>query len=529
MAESADPRLIVEAWLNSPPPPKAAQGTSDPIESFELSIQRLTRMTEALDRLREALLQRGAPAEGAWPFLERLLQDRQKYLAELGELVFQWRLAGNSVRFQSEVGVPRSSNEAVPGSSPLMGGYTPPSSLGQDGVPPSRPAGSHVYTSVVAGIPVERRASRPYEPDSRYRPSSTGELNHWYDRFREPRYETRAEPRVYNTTMEGMTQHRKTLRALMKQLGPPVDHAHHVDLIDETDALLEATQRERVEPWKQLPPEMQRAWLTLLVARARAMAEKIQTLPGARGKLQAVFPRLSAYSKEEQPGYVHGLAVGHMPTRGTWYADAEHAWNELSKLIEELTLATGATDDDTEEEEPPSSKEAPPTPVSPSAAMSAAVNRSVAAGMTPEVKVASGWTPIETPGEITGLDPLEDSRPIEATWAGWKWARDRRAVIFSTELREETRLRIKEVFAFAELAWVGISQVKRTESLLTRLQSKNIDLLLLAQPVVDQEPAMRLVEVCREADVAWAIVEGPLGPGAIRRALEKSLHPSRQS
>ncbi|MFO0659075.1 MAG: hypothetical protein U0165_04495 [Polyangiaceae bacterium] len=45
------------------------------------------------------------------------------------------------------------------------------------------------------------------------------------------------------------------------------------------------------------------------------MSEAAQAFPGTKSKLQSVFPKLSAYSKEYQPGYVHGLAMGRLPVR----------------------------------------------------------------------------------------------------------------------------------------------------------------------------------------------------------------------
>jgi hypothetical protein len=105
-------------------------------------------------------------------------------------------------------------------------------------------------------------------------------------------------------------------------------------MIDETDTLVEATQREKIEQWRSLSNDIQRVWLTMLVARARAVSEAAQAFPGTKSKLQSVFPKLSAYSKEYQPGYVHGLAMGHLPVRGTWITDASLAWDELTRFVE---------------------------------------------------------------------------------------------------------------------------------------------------------------------------------------------------
>ncbi|MFO0659460.1 MAG: hypothetical protein U0165_06480, partial [Polyangiaceae bacterium] len=52
---------------------------------------------------------------------------------------------------------------------------------------------------------------------------------------------------------------------------------------------------------------------------------------GAR--VESVFRRLTAFSRDHRPGYVHGLSRGHLPKIGTWSDDAVFAREELMTWV----------------------------------------------------------------------------------------------------------------------------------------------------------------------------------------------------
>ena len=243
----------------------------DAAASVERLSRELERLQGALQRVETEMASSTLRAASVGGVVDALLGERERLLQSLGEVILAWRLAGGTVTMVS------AEEGTIAAAPPTEGGRAPDSS----------------------------------------RPISEA-------------FVLRASPaRPLITEM-----HRQTLRALMGELKKPNPPSNQVEMIDEADTLVEVTQRERIDQWRTLPNEMQRTWLTMLVARARAITEAAQAMPGTRSKLQAVFPKLSAYSKEYQPGYVHGLAVGHLPTRGTWLSDALHAWEELAKMAE---------------------------------------------------------------------------------------------------------------------------------------------------------------------------------------------------
>jgi hypothetical protein len=78
--------------------------------------------------------------------------------------------------------------------------------------------------------------------------------------------------------------------------------------------------------------EVQKRWLSHLVARTRAIREH----PSSDGVLEhlkgirAVYPE---WARQYVPGHINGLQLKHAPIHGTWAKDAEDHWRALGVVL----------------------------------------------------------------------------------------------------------------------------------------------------------------------------------------------------
>jgi len=72
-----------------------------------------------------------------------------------------------------------------------------------------------------------------------------------------------------------------------------------------------------------------------------ARARDVQETSGSTERLDGLFGRLTAWSEEHRPGFVHGLSRDHRPRRTTWYDDAKHAWQKLGLKLPALSAPDG--------------------------------------------------------------------------------------------------------------------------------------------------------------------------------------------
>jgi hypothetical protein len=106
-----------------------------------------------------------------------------------------------------------------------------------------------------------------------------------------------------------------TLHEMMCLLGPRETYLDDpAALGDELDALDQVATPERQVQWVRFPIEVQKHWLSHLVARTRAMRDH----PSSEGvldrlkKVRAVYPQ---WAREYVPGHINGLQLKHAPGR----------------------------------------------------------------------------------------------------------------------------------------------------------------------------------------------------------------------
>jgi hypothetical protein len=152
-----------------------------------------------------------------------------------------------------------------------------------------------------------------------------------------PRKKGAAPPR--ETSRLEAAEQRVLLRDLMLAVGEPRDLTLDAGLLQEVEALETATQLSEQERWKQLSRDLQRAWLSMMVARTRGLKERIPLPPGMWGRINQVLIRFPVYAKAAAPGHVNGLQAAHKADGKSWRADALVVWQALVQELSEPAAA----------------------------------------------------------------------------------------------------------------------------------------------------------------------------------------------
>ena len=124
-----------------------------------------------------------------------------------------------------------------------------------------------------------------------------------------------------------------TLHEMMCLLGPrETDLDDAIALVDELDALDEVATREHQTQWVRFPIEIQKHWLSHLVARTRAMRDHPSS-EGVLGRLKVIRAVYPQWAREFVPGHINGLQLKHVPVHSTWADDADDHWRALVAVV----------------------------------------------------------------------------------------------------------------------------------------------------------------------------------------------------
>ncbi len=294
--------------------------------------------------------------------------------------------------------------------------------------------------------------------------------------------------------------------------------------------------------WRALPREVQRTLVGLITARLRRSQDEM----GVSGtRLDDTFSMLSAWSKREQPGWVNGLSRGHVPTRGSWTADAEAYAARLPRA-----------------EPPPAAKEnierqlsavsafATEFDTAPAEAMEAVaaqfrtlVRKAIEGGVRATdprlVKLCAARVELfdgpefrylrralREEAEPADVDDDEKAPALPPDWAWWGRTRYRRGVLVGGDPRELNRERLERAFGFAELEWVG-TEFKRNnlQTVRDRVRAGKLDIVIILGAFVGHDADEVILPAARECGVDWVHVDKGYGIVRVRRAIERFLDP----
>jgi hypothetical protein len=259
-------------------------------------------------------------------------------------------------------------------------------------------------------------------------------------------------------------------------LGPrETDLDDAVALGDELDALAEVATRERQLQWVRFPIEVQKHWLSHLVARTRAMRDHPSS-EGVVARLRAVRAVYPAWAREYVPGHINGLQLKHMSVRQTWEEDADEHWRALCAVVER---------------EIPQARKVPPT------------------RKKKEREVVE-----------------EEPTLVEADWPLLPVVRGKTGVIVGGEPREPNRDRLEVYLRLATLDWPLVDGPRKVEAVAQRVAKGAYDVVIVIQTLVSHPEAERILGAAKQGRVKWAMAEG-YGVAAVKAGLEMFLAPKK--
>lgn len=117
---------------------------------------------------------------------------------------------------------------------------------------------------------------------------------------------------------------------LIKRLGVPRELSAHQlkEQLIELEAEVDCCQS-----WSEFEQEVQHAVVTLVTSRLRAIQDQIGESPFDQDRIAKMFRRLTRFSSDFRPGFIHGLSREKVPEFDSWKNDEIHAWKRLEKQL----------------------------------------------------------------------------------------------------------------------------------------------------------------------------------------------------
>lgn len=115
----------------------------------------------------------------------------------------------------------------------------------------------------------------------------------------------------------------------------PEDFRNPIEAAEEMDRLEHAFERKK---WESYPKQLQQLILGYITTRARwlqsALSSDLMDRTNVEDRLDHLFPSLTKFSSEEEPGFVYGLGRDHTPDYGdSWLDDARHWKQRLERRL----------------------------------------------------------------------------------------------------------------------------------------------------------------------------------------------------
>jgi hypothetical protein len=259
---------------------------------------------------------------------------------------------------------------------------------------------------------------------------------------------------------------RQTLRDLLDRVGEIPDLTGDVAVIEELERIEEVSDDTIRARWDALGDQVLQSWLTMLVARLRALRDRIDVGSSLHQRHKLVINRLPAYrTARAMNGFINGMAKTHAPKFGTWVEDARRALADLR----------GSTDDRIDD------------PAS------------------------------ERPMGKRRSAPLRPAKHVQ--WSYRSVVATKHILLFGGTSREEARRNIQESLGIGELSWLESDRPRQLSALLDGLARYD---LVLVNRFVGHKESTALVAAAKAQGKPFRVVDS-YGVDTIRRVLTELL------
>ena len=326
---------------------------------------------------------------------------------------------------------------------------------------------------------------------------------------------------------------RRELQGILRDIGRPVRPKTLTQISEAVRTLRDNV--DAMDRWLGHPKHIQHALLGLVSSMARHIQdESKQTLSlDDERNLNTLFSRLTRWSADHQPGFVHALSRQNSPAAESWLLESRNYWEKVQQQInprkdEVQTRHDLLCDLETELSKSP-----------PRERVIRLATQTVKAGVTQsDVRLLSLLLPYaEDLQHAKGLKTLkgklkaalrEDevseqqdlSRALPSDWPYRHLTQDKHAVIIGGDPRAQAKRRIEETFGLASLQWED-TDPQRVRSLCTRVEQGSVDLVLIVRSYISHKTIDGLMPACKSSGVAVAVVDIGYGTTQVQLAIER--------
>lgn len=296
--------------------------------------------------------------------------------------------------------------------------------------------------------------------------------------------------------------------------------------------------------WAELAPRANfvlTGWMTARLRHLQTLSERLD-LESAELPLATGIRRLSAHSKDTQPGFIYGLGLGHQPQHGDWVADAAEWRAQLVRVLAEAgpapvpVAAAPLNPDDAIRvltERVRTGLEATAL----SSELKAILKMGVAATdkrlvnlARPHVDALDGSTLAPLRKAIRELVEAESEaeeggeaarNALPTDWPLFAETRDRVVVIVGGDPRPERAARLQTAFEFREVEWMEGNTTRKVDSLRERMKSGTVDLVIVLRAFNSHKVSDAIFGV--KSPVCTAVLADGYGVTQVRLGLERFL------
>ena len=117
---------------------------------------------------------------------------------------------------------------------------------------------------------------------------------------------------------------------MIKRLGPP--QLYSASQVKEQLIQLES-EVDCCQQWSIFNRDIQNAFLTLITSRLRKIQETLGENLFDQDRIAKMFRRLTRFSSDFRPGFIHGLSRDKIPEFDSWATDEKEAWKRLESAL----------------------------------------------------------------------------------------------------------------------------------------------------------------------------------------------------
>lgn len=280
-------------------------------------------------------------------------------------------------------------------------------------------------------------------------------------------------------------------------------------------------------------------WLTARLRHAQELAVRQGLEETLDPPLAGAIRRLSGHSKDTQPGFIHGLALGHLPQHGSWAADSAEWREQAVRLLAECTSP------------------ARPIAMNPDdrlriltervragidgSALASELKAVLRDGVSPtDKRVVNLARPFADALDGSTLSPLRKAirdaieaeseaegatdvrrQALPADWPLLSETRGRRVLIVGGDPRPERSARLRVAFEFGEVEWLEGNTTRKIDGLKDRMRSGNLDMVIVLRAFNSHKVSDAIFGV--KSDACVAILSDGYGITQVRLGLERFL------